>query len=280
MGSVVSRRPMIVANGMLRAGTPVEFYEDWGLWVKREDKSCLPPGPQFSKARGVYAHVLSRPEELIGVLDTRHSQAGHAVARACQVIPGKRCLNFYPDFKKTPGPHPSQLKAEELGAELFPLPAGRSAILYHAARKETERRGGYIMPNALKLRESVAETALEVPTDRKYDTVIIPVSSGTIAAGVLKGFLDLSPELHPDEFILHMGYSRSVDELCEYVRRESGYANAPVATVNELYAFADTARPGPTPPWPCNEFYDLKAVRWYRANSSMFSGNVLFWNIG
>jgi hypothetical protein len=89
----------VTAGGMLRGRTPVEDHRAaYGLWVKREDLSCPPPGPPFSKARGVYARVASRPEGVIAVLDTRHSQAGWAVARACQVL-GKECVNFYPEFK-------------------------------------------------------------------------------------------------------------------------------------------------------------------------------------
>src|SRR5688572_5000579 len=172
---------------MLREGTPLEDYrEEYGLWVKREDKACPPPGPPFSKTRGVYARVASRPEDLMGVLDTAHSQAGWAVARACQIL-GKRCVNYYPEFKHEPGPREAQVRARDLGAELVGLPAGRSAILFHEARKRTEALGGYIMPNALKLDESVTETAKEVP-DQDFDAVIIPISSGTIAAGVIRGF--------------------------------------------------------------------------------------------
>ena len=64
-------RGKLIAQGMLRQNTPVDDYRDeYGLWVKREDLSCLPPGPAFSKTRGVYARVASRKESVIGVLDT------------------------------------------------------------------------------------------------------------------------------------------------------------------------------------------------------------------
>src|SRR5262245_40882166 len=107
----------IIAGGMLREGTPVEDYRKrYGLWVKREDLACPPPGPPFSKARVVYAHVRARPEALIGVLDTRHSQAGHAVARACQVL-GKQCVNYFASLKYEVGPHIAQERAAALGAE-------------------------------------------------------------------------------------------------------------------------------------------------------------------
>lgn len=267
----------IVAGGMLRENTPIEDYqEEYGLWVKREDKSCLPPGPPFSKARGVYARVASRPEEVIGVLDTSHSQAGHAVAMACRVL-GKSCLNFYPEFKHTPGPKEPQRRAEALGAELYGLPAGRSAILYHAAKKVAESIGGYMMPNALKLHESVAETAREVP-DSPYDYVIIPASSGTIAAGVVKGFCALGRK--PPTFILHLGYTRSHDEVRRYITEAAGVAGVDLVLIDEGYAYKDTSVPGDTPPWPCNPYYDLKAFRWWRRGGHPYRGRVLFWNIG
>lgn len=265
----------IIAGGMLRTNTPiVDYVKEFGFCVKREDLSCPPPGPPFSKTRGVYSRVASRPEKLIGVLDTYHSQAGHAVARACQVL-GKQCLNFYPEFKHEPGPRSPQLRAMDLGAELSPLKAGRSAILFHAARKETEARGGYMMPNALKLEESVTETARECPRKHDFSVVVIPSSSGTIAAGVIKGMGRTA------RYIVHLGYSRSHEEVLRYLRDKSGVPEAEIELIDEGYGYKDQARPGPTPPWPCNPYYDLKAFRWWmREGKDRTRGNALFWNIG
>jgi Pyridoxal-phosphate dependent enzyme len=280
----VVKKPLgkIVAGGMLRQGTPIiDRVNEWGLYVKREDLSCPKPGPPFSKTRGVYRHVLSRPETVIGVLDTYHSQAGHAVARACQVL-GKRCLNFYPDFKYEPGPRAPQHRAAELGAELVSLPAGRSSILWHAARKKTEAVGGYMMPNALKLPESIEETAKEVPRGERFDYVLVPASSATIAAGVLRGFAET---VSCRSFVVHLGYDRSEAELLRYVAEASGVdlGTIDVRLVNEGYGYKDTARPGPTPDWPCNPYYDLKAFRWWATvgrTEYPRSARVLFWNVG
>lgn len=262
---------------MLTTNTPVQDYtSEYGLWVKREDMSCPPPGPPFSKTRGVYSHISKRRESIIGVLDTYHSQAGHAVARACQVL-GKKCINYYPEFKYEPGPREPQLRAKELGAEIVGIPAGRSAILFHRAKSLCSERGGYIMPNALKIVESVDETAKEVPTT-KFDTVIIPASSGTIAAGVIKGFCRHHMFA---EFIVHLGYSRPKQKVMEYLRQMSGISQAQITIVDENYAYKDMAKAGLTPPWPCNAYYDLKAFRWYLANKPLFTRKlVLFWNIG
>lgn len=277
-------RMRTTAKGMLRKNTPTyDYTEEYGFHVKREDLSCPAPGPPFSKTRGVYAHLANTPQEVIGVLDTYHSQAGHAVARACQIL-GKRCLNFYPVYKATPTEirEPQKL-AHQLGAELIGIPAGRSCILYHHARKYVEKRDGYMMPNALKLRESITETAKEVG-ETHYDTVIIPASSGTIAAGVLKGFYDR--EIPVGRFIIHLGYSRPEPALRKYLARSTGIPtdllDADVMVVDEGYSYKDVAKPGETPPWPCNSYYDLKAFRWWLANRSRFrnTGKVLFWNIG
>lgn len=277
----------IVAEGMLRSGTPVEDYrEQYGLWVKREDLACPPPGPPFSKTRGVYAHVRNRSESVIGVLDTYHSQAGHAVARACQIL-GKSCINFYPEYKHNPGYREPQKHAQELGAELRGLEAGRSCILFHRARKLlSEYPSSYMMPNALKLAESVAETAKEVPL--RFDGwedigegprpawVLIPASSGTIAAGVVRGFGDTT------EYLIHLGYSRSKIEVERYIREASGIPTAHLTIIDEGYSYKDKAKAGPTPPWPCNEYYDLKAFRWWTRvrDSGYYDGDVLLWNVG
>lgn len=268
--------PNVVAGGMLRINTPIEHYPEFGLYVKREDLSCPPPGPPFSKARGVYAWVKKQESELIGVLDTVHSQGGHAVARACQILK-KKALVFYPEFKYTPGCKEPQRRAVELGAELYPLPAGRSAILYHQAKKITQERGGTMIPNALKLTESVEETAKEV-SGEYFDHVIIPCSSGTIAAGVLLGFATSQLTRVP-KFTLHLGYSRPEKALRNYVTQMSD-VHWDVTVIDEGYAYKDVARPGPTPPWPCSPWYDLKTFRWYVRNRERFSGKVLFWNIG
>jgi len=263
----------IVAGGMLRENTPLEYYPQYDLWVKHEEKSCVPPGPPFSKTRGVYSWVEKQSASIIGVLDTYHSQGGHAVARACQIL-NKKALVFYPEYKNEPGYRNPQVRAAALGAELIGLPAGRSAILYHTAKKQTMARNGVMIPNALKLEESVTETSREVPKDRKFDWVVVSASSGTIAAGVIQGFGDRP------HYLIHLGYSRSHEQVEKYLKEKSGVVSAAIEIVDENYSYKDKARLGETPPWPCNPYYDLKAFRWLMVNRKKCSGSILFWNIG
>lgn len=272
---------------MLRSNTPVEHYPELGLYVKREDLACLPPGPQFSKTRGVFAHiervVAENPQvHTFGALDTYHSQAGHAVARACQIL-GLKCVTFFPVYKHEPGHRPPQERAAALGAELVGIPAGMSAVLYHLAKKQLRVRygeGAYLMPNALKLDESVRETAAEVGPDcLDADIVLVPVSSATIAAGVIQGFLAANRR---PRFLLHLGYHRSHDGLLEYVKHKVGREDLPpIELIDEGYEYKQQARGEGQPPFPCSPYYDLKAVRWWlREGRNNLGGKVLLWNIG
>lgn len=269
-------------NNPCVSGTPVERLDDW-LWVKREDL-CCPGGPDFSKMRGVYAHLARRPETVIGVLDTYHSQAGHAVARAGKLL-NKTVFNFYPSYKRDTGPRDPQQRAYAEGAQLIPLKAGMSAVLWHQA-KRTLPQEAYMMPNGLQLRESIRETSLEVQSTELEvwpDTVVVAASSGTIAQGVVEGFLDRPESLFNDtpHFIIHMGYSRSQSKL----RARFPRAGIRLTLIDEGYAYKDKAR-GATapPPFPCNQYYDLKAWEWLLGKGRMTLprtlGNVLFWNIG
>jgi hypothetical protein len=326
----------------LRLGTPLENHlAECGLLVKREDLSCPAPGPPFSKTRGVFSHVKARVEagvKLFGVLDTSHSQAGHAVAHATRLL-GADCVNFFPVYKRDLRPasdvreedtpavvlddgqtvklRDPQVMSSRLGARLVGLGAGRSAVLYHQAKKQTEALGGYTMPNALKLPETLEETAAEVVrtlegASREHFEVmrdvpwIISCSSATIASGVLAGLCDVFPmgekgARHP-RLILHMGYSRSREAVYKYVEKRFALARRRsigliqdgnmgasfvdptkviLAFVDEGYAYADQAKPGPTPPWPCNPYYDLKALRWWlREGRDRYNGRAVFWNVG
>lgn len=267
--------------------TPVETHRVHGIdiLVKRDDLSCPLPGPPFSKMRGVYAHLLQRPESIIGVLDTAHSKAGWAVAYVCQAL-GKSTINYYPKYKREDfGVYREpQLAAQALGASLAMLPAGRSAILYHKARKDLRQYpNSYLMPNALKLPESVTENAAEarrtVPVLPPSGTLVLSISSGTVAAGVIKGFVESGAHY---DVILHLGYSRSEAAVRRYVAEASGYASAPIQIEDEGYEYADAVD---TPcPFPCNPYYDRKAWRWLTQPSVLGPlaerGPVLFWNIG
>jgi hypothetical protein len=276
------------------AGTPWEEYTLDGvpLYVKREDLCCPAPGPSFSKIRGVYRHLseLKRQRGVvpIGVMDTVHSKAGWGVAYICQHL-GLPCYDFFPVLKaegtlEDYHVRTNQRHAGALGAQLMPMQAGMSAVLFNRAKTQLKQMTdgkGYMMPNALKLEESIVETALEVasytPDDLLYSegTWLISVSSGTIAAGVLRGLVarDAQPIV-----IAHMGYNRSEDTLLEYMLNASGTHYPFVQIVNEKYEYKQSVEEDC--PFPCNSFYDLKAWKWLMQHYAELQPPIIFWNVG
>lgn len=277
---------MLPALSATTSRTPFEAHD--GVIVKREDLSSPLPGPCFSKIRGVYAHIRSRPEGVIGVLDTIHSRGGWAVAYVCALL-GKRAVVYYPEFRDHPGPKESQVQAAALGAAVIGFPAGRSAILYHQARKDLALnwQESYLMPNALKLAESVEETAAEVLFTPDHligpsITWVVPVSSGTIASGVVRGLALLACARHtqPSPVVLHLGYSRPETAVRRYVDGHVGSTEVKYRIVDEGFTYRDSVQ-APAPPFPCSPFYDRKAWRWLlREREQDRLGDVVFWNVG
>lgn len=270
-------------------GTPWEkhlCYKIWA-WVKREDLCAPHPGPSFSKLRGVESRLrLLKDEgfEDIGVLDTVHSKAGWGVSWLCDKL-DLGCYNFYPVYKGETGLRENQQMAESLGASMMPLKAGRSSILYHQAKKEladlTDGKG-YMMPNALKLEESVEATAVEVveytPERLLEGTWVVSISSGTLGAGVMRGLCRLGLE-DQIAIIFHMGYSRSESAVVKYLSETAGCWIEDTYLVDEGFDYkAKVSDEGI--PFPCNPYYDAKAWRWLEAMGDTLKQPVAFWNIG
>src|SRR3990167_4417816 len=273
--------------GLVRRGTPIEpYYLGCGrrVWVKREDL-CVDEA-HFSKLRGVAAHLESIQSSVIGVLDTAHSKAGWGVTYIARSL-GKRVVAYYPCYKGEINLRENQRNAERLGAELVPLPAGRSCILYHWSKADLQIRypaDSYMMPNALKLEESVQETALEVSTVpgvffQDSCVWVVSASSGTLAAGVIRGLYWASSKA---KVIVHLGYSRPSSAVLRYLYGKSGgFPGIPnVELVDEGYQYKDLV--SAETPFPCNPYYDLKAWKWLNNNPAVLNGcsRVLFWNIG
>jgi hypothetical protein len=256
--------------------TPIEIHYRQGraIHVKREDLCC--EGVAFSKMRGVEAHIRKRPEHNIAVLDTYHSKAGWGVSQVCRDL-GKKCYLFYPEYKGEEGLRENQLEALKNGAVLCPLPATRSFILYNQVRGAVAALPDiYLMPNALKLEETVEETRQEVQQtiDFKVDNVIVSVSSGTLASGVISGFDFLHQQ---PKYWLHLGYSRERSAVEKYLTSRLNYT-PDFELIDEKYAYKDGLKFDC--PFPCNPYYDLKAWAWLCYHTDLMNGTILFWNIG
>jgi hypothetical protein len=276
-------------------GTPFDkvVVDEKVIWVKREDSCFLPVA--FSKMRGVLAHLKTIKSQYIGVLDTFHSKAGWGVSCAGKVL-GKNVVVFYPEYKDESGLRVFQKMCKKNGAELISLTAGRSCVLYHQSKKilREKYKNSYMMPNALKLAESVEENCRETfeftPKHLVHDTIlVISISSGTVATGVLKGFALMAST---NEVYLHMGYSRSKKAIGQKIMNSLEpdlWGNVPpcrmkINFIDENYSYKDKANIYglSNPPFPCNPYYDLKAWAWLMKNINKLdqTKNILFWNIG
>ena len=276
---------------MIKSGTPWESYTLGGraVWVKREDLCCPPPGPSFSKLRGVERTIISAlngilPPTRVGVVDSVHSKAGWGVAYICREL-GIGCDVYYPHLKAEPDGYvrPFQQRARDMGAILHPLPATMSSVLYNQARSHfsSDIPSGLFLPNGLKLSETIAQTANELCLGVPKSSLnvgsvwVVSVSSGTIAAGVALGLERMG---FKGLLVLHMGFSRSAEKLSAYVRH--GAQGIRLDVVDEGYEYADAAKG--SAPFPCNPYYDLKAWMWLKENIWLWSSSrlVVFWNIG
>ena len=261
--------------------------------VKREDLCCPYPGPSFSKVRGVQthlSHIFSNPfcaYTHVGVMDSRHSKAGWGVSWICKKM-GISTRVYYPVFKdEAPGfVRPFQQEAKKNGASIIPLRGNlMSAVLWNIARKQTALAGGYMLPNGLKLKESAQGTCDELcattPEGYLCKDWVVSASSGTLAAGVVMGLATYGPKFTGTLYI-HMGYSRSVDQLRRYIISLGGDSNfmaTRVQFVDEGYKYSDQVETDC--PWPSNPYYDAKAYKWVLNHSKQFCARgIVIWNIG
>lgn len=273
----------------------VHYVDGVPVHVKREDLCCPAPGPPFSKMRGVEAHITRICDELgydpvIGVVDTSHSMAGWGVAYVCDVM-GLDCVDFFASYvhERERGAElhlgnveirEYQQRAQQFGAELVPMKAGRFAVMHAQSRTlfTSMTDSGYMMPNALKYKDLIPVTAKEVrttPDELLQGTWIISISSGTVAAGVLNGLIDNHEDMC---IILHMGHDRSEAQAQRYIRGLAGYWPSYIDMINEHYNYVDKV--DVHCPFPCNPWYDLKAWKWLMANVHDLEQPIIFWNIG
>lgn len=265
--------------------TPIERYaksSSYGkqIWVKREDL-CCPNGPHLSKMRGIWPHIKHRQENLIGVLDTCRSLGGWGTSFCCKLL-GKKCINFYPSYTKPRPEGVSQIEAIYHGATLHPLQAQRSIIMFSKARNLIEHQDGHMMPNAMKLIETVEYTAEEVlrTNTKKFDTIAIPIGTGTIASGILKG---LEEKGETPLIILYLGYTRPKKAITRYISQYTNYPWKRIRIVDDGYQYMtpESRLPDFKTPFPASRHYEKKCINWLdQVPSTTLLGKILFWNIG
>lgn len=272
--------------------TPVERHliEGKEVFVKREDMATPPPGPCFSKTRGLYAHMLKLREsgvKEVGYLETAISMAGWGVAWVGKIL-GIQVTIFDPAYsskhvaRKVHQFHRKQwLKLGAVVVQVTPLMTriNFNVIQKHLFPKDPSRE---FLPLGLPLEETIEETARQAEITSslpRMNTVVVSVGSGTVCAGILRGIGN-----HPIHIVGVMcrdgNKNRKMKEILKRSKVLLGDLWGPDFTlINPGYAYTDketTLSPG----FPCNPYYDLKALKYLVDHYDELEPPILFWNIG
>lgn len=265
---------------MFREHTPIERYKlhCHTVHVKRDDLYAAPPAPPLGKLRGcrrLLARLYAGGVRLIGCWDTRVSALGLGVAACCTELLGLRALLAWPARAGDLTPEPLR-RAEELGAQILPVRAGRISISFAEARREVERRGGAMLPFGMECSESVEAVRLEAATVparfTTAGTVVVSSGSGVTLTGILLGLQGRPAR------IIGVSAGRSPETILRCVRRYAPL-DAQHAEIQPAHWPYHHALDYPSP-FPANTFYDRKAWRFLVENFEQLPRPVLFWNVG
>lgn len=275
---------------MAQNHTPVEPYTIGGekVYVKRDDLFMAdrqPDCPPLAKLRGAYP-MLERLKAMgyakIAVYDTRVSKAGQGIAFICREL-GLQCLVGFPQLKGGE-PSKSQQIAGKLGAELYPLPAGRTAICHAQFAKAAKEQGYYMLPLGLVCRDTVENVAKEAASTVAglrlggidIKAIVLSTGTGTIATGVHLGTKDTFIRVHGVSCGMAPSKQATRAKAIAYpdvINWDLLFLHEPAY---EYYDELDISKcPFRTNPW-----YDMKAWVWLEEHIGELWRHVLFWNIG
>lgn len=271
----------------MQVRTPVEQHSLGGrtAYVKRDDMfmfDCQPDCPPLAKLRGAFPLLQALKKEgvrRIAVFDTRVSKAGQGIAFLCRELK-LECLVGFPMLKGGE-PSESQKVAGRLGAELFPLRAGRTAVCYGAFASIAKERGYHMMPLGLVCKDTVEAVALEVSETLKelgnegvaIKTIVLSTGTGTICTGV-----HLGADCKVVGVSCGMAVNRQVQRMkvMAFPERLNWNSLQLIEPEYDYYTALDTGKC----PFRTSPYYDMKAYSWMLKNIDKLEKPILFWNIG
>lgn len=173
--------------------TPIQFAAE-GIWLKRDDLFEV-GGATGGKARAIYHMAttdkgpLSRFGPAVGLATASARNSGQAVIVAHLAA----YLGLPARFHMPMGKHTDEMRViEELGGQLVLHKAGYNSVLQARLRADEDALPGWrCIPMGLQHPEAAACTAAQVrDIPDSVNRIVIPVGSGTSAAGVLRGLRD------------------------------------------------------------------------------------------
>jgi threonine dehydratase len=272
--------------------TPIEIHLLNGqtVYVKREDLFMSGGGlpyPALAKLRGAKLFIEKLKAQgvtKIGVFDTRISRAGQGVACVCKELE-LECFTAFPQLIGTELAEQHKI-AGSVGAHLFPMKGGRTAVLYAQFKNKMEELGVYPMPLGLVCSETVKVTskvAWETLEQLKFEgidikTIVLSTGTGTIATGVHLGSKEKGV------VVIGISCGMSITEQLNRMRKMSYVVQDNlsydflklISPEYEYYDKLDTS----SCPFPTSPYYDMKAWDWLSRNIDKVEKPILFWNIG
>ncbi len=260
--------------------TPIEGYKIRDgkeiVYVKRDDlflASKQPMVPALAKLRGARVVLKNMKEsgiKKIACFDTRISKSGQGIAYLCQELKMTFVAGF-PQLKSMTKLNEPQQRAKEMGAIIWGVQPGRTAVCYAAFKREAELRGYTVLPLGITFKETAIEIAKIAEKEaQEYRTVVVSTGTSTIATGIAMG---TNSEVYG--ISCGMNIKRQMDRSLKIRGNIPGNLHF-VFTEYDYYEALDTS----SCPFPTSPYYDMKAWTWMLKNWEDLEKPVLFWNIG
>ncbi|MBU2249421.1 MAG: PLP-dependent lyase/thiolase [Gammaproteobacteria bacterium] len=278
--------------------TPIKKYQlsAGEVFVKREDLACPPPGPPFAKVRGLLPTLTRLKQEgiqTVGYMETTVSMAGWGISYFCKKLDGLKAVIFVPKYTAPKDNQSYQFKKwKQFGAEIewIDKPTRMQINFYKARKILTKYPNSAMLPLGLSFVETTHEVAKQVALfNRKYESIVINIGSGTMAAGLLLGLSNLKM----DSIVYGIFCApKDILKMHKKIFAAAKLSNAPssggfnllkkeTVRLNLIDAgYEYTQKEEVECPFPCNPYYDRKAWAWLLKNYDNLKKPILFWNIG
>lgn len=262
----------------MRLDTPVEKYKigKFEVMVKRDDlmgdNKTLPPWAKLHAIKEVITK-MDKNKPIIH-LNVFGSWSGWALAKLAK----KHEVHIvHPITKKIKEEYLD--KVTGAGATLIPIRHNMMRVLYAQSANMAKDRGfqmlpyafgtpWYLNPMARRFRETFAELG-------KVDNLVISSGAGVTVSGLAKAFLSLNPNGHIYTVCV------SSEGAITKTMKQWGIPLGSVTIVHSPFEFSDVMPKVAPAPFPCNQFWDMKAWHWLTENSEiMRRKKTLFWNLG
>lgn len=164
--------------------TDVEWNEDRGIWLKREDTYSF-AGVRGAKVRTCVEFIKDAKKKGTGVVTAgaRHSPQVNFVAQIANRL-GVRCRVHVPSGALTP----ELLAARAAGAKVIQHEYGYNTVIVARAREDAQERGWIEIPYGMESPQAVEFTAPQVKNiPAGVKRIVNATGSGMTLAGILNG---------------------------------------------------------------------------------------------